>query len=230
MSQVGEELNELSDNLIQAQLEKKEECEWESEEWDKSEEEWESSDKEWEESDKEWEESDKEWEESDKEWEQSDKECEELEEEGMMEHEQFCEEEEDLGKEYWKENFDESDASEDLDCERSTRHSMKFCRPWLGPFKVIKIMSPNVYQIVDCSNPQKWKVVHFNRFKPAPESMDNEGGQSQQHVSTEMPKASSKRPAELQDEEDEGEYIYYDIEGPNTDAAPAPATAEQLRG
>eukprot|EP00731_Ephydatia_muelleri_P036172 Em0210g2a len=66
------------------------------------------------------EESDKEWEESDKEWEQSDKECEELEEEGMMEHEQFCEEEEDLGKEYWKENFDESDASEDLDCERST--------------------------------------------------------------------------------------------------------------
>ncbi|KAL5484206.1 hypothetical protein EMCRGX_G020665 [Ephydatia muelleri] len=120
MSQVGEELNELSDNLIQAQLEKKEECEWESEEWDKSEEEWESSDKEWEESDKEWEESDKEWEESDKEWEQSDKECEELEEEGMMEHEQFCEEEEDLGKEYWKENFDESDASEDLDCERST--------------------------------------------------------------------------------------------------------------
>ena len=107
---------------------------------------------------------------------------------------------------------------------------MKFCRPWLGPFKVIKIMSPNVYQIVDCSNPQKWKVVHFNRLKPAPESMDNEGGQSQQHVSTEMPKASSKRPAELQDEEDEGEYIYYDIEGPNTDAAPAPATAEQLRG
>eukprot|EP00731_Ephydatia_muelleri_P037433 Em0469g2a len=125
MSQVGEELNELSDNLIQAQLEKKEECEWESEEWDKSEEEWESSDKEWEESDKEWEESDKEWEESDKEWEQSDKECEELEEEGMMEHEQFCEEEEDLGKEYWKENFDESDASEDLDCERSTNTKTK---------------------------------------------------------------------------------------------------------
>ena len=105
-------------------------------------------------------------------------------------------------------------------------HSRKFCRPWLGPFKVIKIMSPNVYRIVDCSNPRKRKVVHFNRLKPAPvgpESRDNEDGQAQEHVSTEMPKTSSKRPPELQDEEDEGEYIYSDTEGPNTDAAPAPA-------
>ncbi|KAL5515368.1 hypothetical protein EMCRGX_G000526 [Ephydatia muelleri] len=71
------------------------------------------------------------------------------------------------------------------------------------------------------------------RLKPAPicpESRDNEDGQAQQHVSTEMRKASSKRPPELQDEEGEGVYIYSDIEGPNTDAAPAPAPAEQLRG
>ena len=76
-------------------------------------------------------------------------------------------------------------------------------------------------------------MVHFNRLKPAPvgpESRDNEDGQAQEHVSTEMPKTSSKRPPELQDEEDEGEYIYSDTEGPNTDAAPAPAPAEQLRG
>ena len=80
-----------------------------------------------------------------------------------------------------------------------------------------------MYRIVDCSNPRKRKVVHFNRLKPAPvgpESRDNEDGQAQQHVSTEMPKTSSKRPPELQDEEDEGEYIYSDTEGPNTDAAP----------
>ena len=41
-----------------------------------------------------------------------------------------------------------------------------------------------------------------------------------------MRKDSSKRPHE----EDEGDYIYSDIEGPNTDAAPASAPAEQLRG
>ena len=63
--------------------------------------------------------------------------------------------------------------------------SRKFCRPWLGPFKVIKIMSRNVCRIVDCSNPLKWKVVHFNRLKPLPvdpESIDNEDLQS--HAAT----------------------------------------------
>ncbi|KAL5484351.1 hypothetical protein EMCRGX_G020827 [Ephydatia muelleri] len=61
--------------------------------------------------------------------------------------------------------------------------------------------------------------------------VDNEDSQSQQHVSTEIPKTSSKRPPELHNGNDEeGEFIYSDIEELNTDAAPAPAPAEQLRG
>ena len=82
-------------------------------------------------------------------------------------------------------------------------HSREFCRPWL--------MSPNVYQIVDFSNPRKQKVVHPSRLKPAPadpESMNNEDGQSQQHVSTEVLGTSGERPPELQDGEDEEGDFY----------------------
>ena len=50
--------------------------------------------------------------------------------------------------------------------------SRKFVRPWQGPFKVIKVISPSVYRIMDCSNPRKKHVVHFNRLKPASGSLD----------------------------------------------------------
>ena len=52
-----------------------------------------------------------------------------------------------------------------------------------------------MYQIVDFSNPRNQKVVHSNMLKPAPadpESMNNEDGQSQQHVSTEVPEISGE--------------------------------------
>ena len=50
--------------------------------------------------------------------------------------------------------------------------------------------------------------------------MNNEDGQ---YASREVPKTSNERPPELQDEKDEErEFIYSDIERPNTDAAPAP--------
>ena len=82
--------------------------------------------------------------------------------------------------------------------------------------------------IVDCSNPRKWEVVHFNKLKPAPAGPEWRWSIT---ASCEQRKTSNERPPELQDEEDEErEFIYSDIEGPNTDAAPAPAPAELLRG
>ena len=50
----------------------------------------------------------------------------------------------------------------------------KFHRPWRGPFKVTKVVSPCVYRIVDCSNSRKKYVVHFNRLKPAPSKLVSE--------------------------------------------------------
>ena len=50
--------------------------------------------------------------------------------------------------------------------------SRKFARPWQGPFRVAKVINPFVYRIVDCSNPRRKQVVHFNRLKPAPGSLD----------------------------------------------------------
>eukprot|EP00731_Ephydatia_muelleri_P009146 Em0004g1484a len=46
--------------------------------------------------------------------------------------------------------------------------SKKLHRPWQGPFKVVKVLGPSIYRIVDCTNPRRRKVVHFNRLKPAP--------------------------------------------------------------
>eukprot|EP00731_Ephydatia_muelleri_P004961 Em0002g1137a len=46
--------------------------------------------------------------------------------------------------------------------------SKKLHRPWQGPFKVVKVLGPSIYRIVDCANPRRRKVVHFNRLKPAP--------------------------------------------------------------
>lgn len=44
----------------------------------------------------------------------------------------------------------------------------KFHKPWQGPFKVVGVLGPSVYRIVECTNPRRQKVVHFNRLKPAP--------------------------------------------------------------
>ena len=45
--------------------------------------------------------------------------------------------------------------------------SKKFHRPWRGPFRVAKVISPCVHRTVDCSNSRKKYVAHFNRLKPA---------------------------------------------------------------
>ncbi|KAL5463629.1 hypothetical protein EMCRGX_G032544 [Ephydatia muelleri] len=39
--------------------------------------------------------------------------------------------------------------------------SWKLHKPWQGPYRVVKAISPSVYRIVDCA-------CHFNRLKPAP--------------------------------------------------------------
>ena len=31
--------------------------------------------------------------------------------------------------------------------------SKKLYRPWQGPFKVVKVLGPSMYRIVDCANP-----------------------------------------------------------------------------
>ena len=41
-----------------------------------------------------------------------------------------------------------------------------------GPFKVVEVLGPYVYRIVDCANPKRQKVVHFNRLKPGPEKAE----------------------------------------------------------
>ncbi|KAL5503537.1 hypothetical protein EMCRGX_G010502 [Ephydatia muelleri] len=46
--------------------------------------------------------------------------------------------------------------------------SRKLHKPWQGPYRVVKAISPSVYRIVDCARPRCKHVVHFNRLKPAP--------------------------------------------------------------
>ena len=46
--------------------------------------------------------------------------------------------------------------------------SRKLHKPWQGPYRVVKAISPSVYRIVDCARPRCKSVVHFNRLKPAP--------------------------------------------------------------
>ena len=46
--------------------------------------------------------------------------------------------------------------------------SRKLHKPWQGPYRVVKALSPSVYRIVDCARPRCKRVVHFNRLKPAP--------------------------------------------------------------
>ena len=46
--------------------------------------------------------------------------------------------------------------------------SRKLHKPWQGPYRVVKAISPSVYRIVDCARPRCKRVVHFNCLKPAP--------------------------------------------------------------
>ncbi|KAL5510338.1 hypothetical protein EMCRGX_G005867 [Ephydatia muelleri] len=46
--------------------------------------------------------------------------------------------------------------------------SRKLHKPWQGPYRVVKAISPSVYRIVDCARLRCKRVVHFNRLKPAP--------------------------------------------------------------
>eukprot|EP00731_Ephydatia_muelleri_P010050 Em0005g636a len=43
--------------------------------------------------------------------------------------------------------------------------SRKFHKPWQGPYRVVKIIGPTEYRIVDCI--RKKKIVHFNHLKRA---------------------------------------------------------------
>ena len=45
-------------------------------------------------------------------------------------------------------------------------HSRKFHKPWMGPFKIVKVMNEMVYRIQYVNQPRKLIVVHFNRLKP----------------------------------------------------------------
>lgn len=46
--------------------------------------------------------------------------------------------------------------------------SRKLHKPWQGPYRVVEVIGPTVYRIVECKNPGRKKVVHFNRLKRAP--------------------------------------------------------------
>ena len=84
--------------------------------------------------------------------------------------------------------------------------SRKFVRPWQGPFKVTKVISSSVYRIVDCSNPRRKQVVHFNRLKPGsvgecdPPSSDNT-----------IPKEST--PVESNNEGDDADDVVFTYPG-----------------
>ena len=43
--------------------------------------------------------------------------------------------------------------------------SRKFDKPWVGPFKIVKIVSKLVYRIQHSDQPQKRFMVHFNQLK-----------------------------------------------------------------
>ena len=43
--------------------------------------------------------------------------------------------------------------------------SRKLHKPWQGPYRVVKAISPSVYHIVDCASPRCKHVVHFNCLK-----------------------------------------------------------------
>ena len=48
----------------------------------------------------------------------------------------------------------------------SRGHSRKLHKPWVGPFKIAKVLSELVYRIQHFNLPRKRFVMHFNHLKP----------------------------------------------------------------
>lgn len=106
--------------------------------------------------------------------------------------------------------------------------SRKLHRPWQGPFKVIEVLGKSVYRIMDCTNPKRRKVVHFNRLKPAP-STDNPGEDEliivhNRHQDHQQPTQLEARP-----QDPEGHQAHEEVPnpGPPADAHPEPAPVEE---
>jgi hypothetical protein len=54
-----------------------------------------------------------------------------------------------------------------LHCPHVPRgRSRKLHRPWQGPYKVVSLLGPATYRIMNCVRTIKPLVVHFNRLKP----------------------------------------------------------------
>eukprot|EP00731_Ephydatia_muelleri_P003764 Em0001g3764a len=61
--------------------------------------------------------------------------------------------------------------------------SPKLYRPWQDPFKVMAVLGPATYRIVNCARAKKRLVVHFNRLKPWVSNESMEGRPSLPKVS-----------------------------------------------
>ena len=85
--------------------------------------------------------------------------------------------------------------------------SRKFHRPWKGPFKVVKILSPTVYHVQDCKHSRKRKVVHFNRLKPA--HYDNIPAPTLPSTSTDSSDVTQSASESSDDLGDDSDYIVY---------------------
>ena len=71
-----------------------------------------------------------------------------------------------------------------LHCPHVPRgRSPKLHRPWQGPFKVMAVLGPATYRIVNCTRAKKRLVVHFNRLKPWVSNESMEGPPSLPKVS-----------------------------------------------
>eukprot|EP00731_Ephydatia_muelleri_P004049 Em0002g225a len=71
-----------------------------------------------------------------------------------------------------------------LHCPHVPRgRSPKLHRPWQGPFKVMAVLGPATYHIVNCARAKKRLVVHFNRLKPWVSNESMEGPPSLPKVS-----------------------------------------------
>ena len=71
-----------------------------------------------------------------------------------------------------------------LHCPHVPRgRSPKLHRPWQGPFKVMAVLGPATYRIVNCARAKKRLVVHFNRLKPWVSNESMEGPPSLPKVS-----------------------------------------------
>ena len=71
-----------------------------------------------------------------------------------------------------------------LHCPHVPRgRSPKLHRPWQGPFKVMAVLGPATYRIVNCARAKKRLVVHFNQLKPWVSNESMEGPPSLPKVS-----------------------------------------------